>query len=66
MICKCGHFKQEHMHFPDEEHDGYIGECDHNHGAIWKDMCRCWYYKAMTNLEYLEYQYEQQRKEVVK
>jgi hypothetical protein len=58
LPCTCGH--------PVEEHEAIgwgnlVGECKHDK-AFFKGMCSCGFYRAMTNLEYLEWLYEKSSK----
>ena len=58
--CKCGHERREHVVYSTEQ-DGsrssFLGWCTHDR-AYYKGMCFCNSYERMTNLEYLEKEYE--------
>jgi hypothetical protein len=56
-LCKCKHSKEDHIvrnYERDVAISSMVGFCNHDRGAIFKGMCRCYRYSAMDNLEYLE------------
>ena len=59
-LCKCKHSLEDHT-FRSREYDGtpseFVSGCHHDK-AYFKDMCSCYWYRPMSNLEYLEQEYE--------
>ena len=61
-LCNCYHLKQDHVtgYFAE---DGNFPNLESTRWCIYSETgnCPCDWYTPMTNLEYLEYQYDQQK-----